>query len=101
MSEESVVLVGKKPVMKYITACVAFFNAGSNTVVLRARGRAISRAVDIAELLRRAFVKNLQVKQVRLGTEEVEDPEGRKSYVSTIEIVLTRPSRIQELKVAS
>jgi DNA-binding protein Alba len=92
MGQESVVLVGKKPVMNYITACVTFFNAGSKEVVVKARGRVITKAVNTVELLRRAFIKELQVKKIEIGTEEVTGPENRKSYVSTIEITVTRPS---------
>jgi DNA-binding protein len=56
---DNVVLIGKKPVMNYVTACITFFNSGEKHVVVKARGRAISKAVDSVELLRRAFVKNL------------------------------------------
>jgi DNA-binding protein len=54
-----VVFIGKKPVMNYVTACITFFNRGEEEVVVKARGRAISRAINAVELLRRAFVKNL------------------------------------------
>lgn len=89
---ESTVLVGKKPVMNYVTACLAFFNAGSDLIVLKARGRSITKAVDTVELLRRAFIKQLKVEDIKIGTEEVEGPEGRTSYVSTIEIRIARPA---------
>jgi len=87
---ENVVLIGKKPVMNYVVACITFFNAGEKQVVVKARGRAISRAVDTVELLRRAFVKDLQVKKIDIGTEEMVRVEGRKSNVSTIEITVTK-----------
>ena len=63
---DNIVLIGKKPVMNYVTACITFFNNGEKQVVVKARGRAISRAVDTVELLRRAFVKNLEIKSVVL-----------------------------------
>ncbi len=85
---ENVVLIGRKPVMNYVVACLTFFNAGENEVVVKARGRAISTAVDTIELLRRAFVKGLGIKNIEIGTEEMTREEGQKSNVSTIEITV-------------
>lgn len=87
---ENVVLIGKKPVMNYVVACLTFFNSGAQKVVIKARGRAISRAVDTVELLRRAFVKDLQLKDISIGTEEVTRGEGQKTNVSTIEITVVK-----------
>ena len=90
--EGNVVLIGRKPVMNYVVACLTFFNSGEKQVTLKARGRAISTAVDTVELLRRAFVKDLELPSIRIGTEEVQRvEENRKTNVSTIEINLTRP----------
>ena len=83
---DNVVLIGKKPVMNYVTACITFFNSGEKQVVVKARGRAISRAVDTVELLRRAFIKNLEINSIDINTEELFKIEGQKSNVSTIEI---------------
>jgi len=88
--EENTVFIGKKPVMNYVVACLTFFNAGEKEVTVKARGRAISRAVDTIELLRRAFVKDVCVKNINLGTEEVTREEGRRSNVSTIEITVAK-----------
>jgi DNA-binding protein len=85
------VLIGRKPIMNYVVACLTFFNSGTQKVVIKARGRAISRAVDIVELLRRAFVKDLQLKDIKIGTEEVTRGEGQKTNVSTIEITVAKP----------
>jgi len=87
---ENVVFIGRKPVMNYVIACITFFNTGENEVTVKARGRAISRAVDTIELLRRAFVKDLEVKNIDIGTEEVTREEGRKSNVSTMEITVAK-----------
>lgn len=73
---ENVVLIGRKPVMNYVVACLTFFNAGEKQVVVKARGRAISRAVDSVELLRRGFVKDLEVRNIDVGTEELVRAEG-------------------------
>lgn len=85
---ESVVLIGRKPVMNYVVACLTFFNSGATEVTVKARGRAISTAVDTIELLRRAFVKGLGIKNIKIGTEEMLREDGQKSNVSTIEITV-------------
>ncbi|WP_309492445.1 DNA-binding protein Alba [Candidatus Hecatella orcuttiae] len=90
-AQRNVVLVGRKPVMNYVVACVTFFNQGYNGIVVKARGTAISKAVDTVELLRRAFVKDLVIKNITIGTETVER-EDRKSNVSTMEITLEKPA---------
>ena len=90
LSNDNVVLIGKKPVMNYVTACITFFNSGEKQVIVKARGRAISRAVDTVELLRRAFVKDLEINFIRIDTEELFKVEGEKSNVSTIEIVVAK-----------
>ncbi len=87
---DNVVLIGKKPVMNYVTACITFFNSGEKQVVVKARGRAISRAVDTVELLRRAFVKDLEINCIDINTEELFKIEGQKSNVSTIEITVAK-----------
>ena len=87
---DNVVLIGKKPLMNYVTACITFFNSGEKQVVVKARGRAISRAVDTIELLRRAFVKNLEIESIEISTEELLRIEGQHSNVSTIEITVAK-----------
>lgn len=90
IKNDNVVLIGKKPVMNYVTACITFFNSGEKQVVVKARGRAISRAVDTVELLRRAFVKDLEINCIDINTEELFKMEGQKSNVSTIEIIVAK-----------
>jgi len=87
---ENVVLIGRKPVMNYVLACITFFNSGEKEVTVKARGRAISTAVDTIELLRRAFVKNLEVKSINTGTEEIQQEEGGTRNVSTLEITVAK-----------
>jgi len=91
LTTENIVLVGNKPVMNYVIACLTSFNSGAQKVVVKARGRAISRAVDTVELLRRAFVKDLQLQGISTCTEEVMRDEGQKANVSAIEITVTKP----------
>jgi DNA-binding protein len=90
-TNENIVLIGKKPVMNYVVACLTFFNSGAKKVIVKARGRAISRAVDTVELLRRAFVKDLELQNITISTEEVTRAEGQKANVSSIEIALVKP----------
>ena len=61
-----------------------------NHIIARARGRAISTAVDVAEVTRNRFMKNLTVENIEIGTEELEFLEGRPRNVSTITIVLKK-----------
>ncbi len=89
-SEENVVFVGNKPPMNYVLACVTQLNSGSNEIVLKARGRAISRAVDVAEIVRRRFVPDAQIKDIKIATEEVTNEEGNKINVSSLEIYLSK-----------
>jgi len=85
---DNVVFVGKKPAMSYVLACVTQFNEGNGDVILRARGRAISHAVDVAEIVKNKFVRDTTVKDVNIGTEQVSGEQGEKINVSSIEITL-------------
>ncbi len=85
------VIVGLKPIMNYVVACMTIFNAGNERVRLKARGRNISKAVDVVEMLRRVFLKDLIVEKIDLGTAVHTIPSGREASVSTIEIRLTQP----------
>ncbi|HYU06646.1 MAG TPA: DNA-binding protein Alba [Thermoplasmata archaeon] len=90
MAEAGIVYIGKKPTMNYVLAVVTHFNGGSRDVVVKARGRSISRAVDVAEIVRGRFVPEAHVRDVRIATEKVTSEEGRATSVSSIEIVLSR-----------
>ena len=87
-SDENTVFIGGKPPMNYVLAIVTQFNGGADEVLLKARGRAISRAVDVAEIVRNRFVEEAKVKDIRIGTERVSDARGKSSNVSSIEILL-------------
>jgi DNA-binding protein len=89
-SEENVIYIGNKPPMSYVLAVVTQFNSGSSEVVIKARGRAISRAVDAAEITRNRFVTDAKIKDIKIGTEAITNEEGRTSNVSSIEISLTK-----------
>jgi len=89
-NDENVIYVGQKPPMSYVLAVVTQFNTtGSDEVIIKARGRAISTAVDAAEITRNRFVTDATVKEVKISTESITNEEGRTSNVSSIEICLT------------
>jgi len=88
--EENVIYIGNKPPMSYVLAVVTQFNSGSTEVVIKARGRAISRAVDAAEITRNRFVTDAKIKEIKIGTESITNEEGRTSNVSSIEIALAK-----------
>ena len=88
---ENTVFVGNKPVMNYVLACLTLFQNGATDVSLKARGRAISRAVDAAQILSNRFVPYVSVKKIDIGTELVRRTEsGETSNVSSMEIHLSR-----------
>ncbi|MCE4606615.1 MAG: DNA-binding protein Alba [Desulfurococcales archaeon] len=87
----NVILIGKKPVMNYVLATLTLLsNTDANEVIIKARGRSICKAVDTSEIVRNRFLKNLEVKSVTIGSQQVTNPDGRTSRVSTIEIVLSK-----------
>jgi len=88
--DENTIFVGSKPPMSYVLAVVTQFNtSGSDEISIKARGRAISRAVDTAEIVRNRFVTDATVKDIKISTESMTNEEGRTSNVSSIEIILT------------
>ncbi|HUV81546.1 MAG TPA: DNA-binding protein Alba [archaeon] len=87
MENDDVVYIGNKPVMNYVLAVVTQFNSGADNVVIKARGRAISRAVDVAEVVRNRFMTDLSVKDILISTEKITSERGE-SNVSAIEITL-------------
>ena len=88
---DNIVFVGKKPVMSYVMACLTLFQNGTTDITLKARGRAISKAVDAAQIITKKFVPNVTVKSVELSTEHVKNAEtGATSNVSSMEIRLSK-----------
>jgi len=87
----NIVFVGKKPPMTYITSIITAFTV-HDEVIVKARGRSISSAVDTVEILRRRFMKDIEVKSIKIGTDELRMQDGTLKPVSTIEVILTRGS---------
>jgi DNA-binding protein len=90
MSENNAVLIGKKPVMNYVLACITLFHGGAKEVKVKARGRSISRAIDVVEVVRRRFLPDIKVSHIGIGTDQLSPREEGSSptNVSTIEIAL-------------
>ncbi len=89
-TDENTIFVGSKPPMSYVLAVVTQLNnSDSDEVMIKARGRAISRAVDTAEIVRNRFVTDAKIKDIKINTESLTNEEGRTSNVSSIEICLT------------
>ena len=90
MAEENIVYIGNKPVMNYVLAVVTQANSGNPEIILKARGRAISKAVDVAEIVRNRFITDIKLGAIEISTEEVSNREGSTSNVSAIEIHLNK-----------
>ena len=88
-----VIFVGNKPPMSYVLAIMTSLSSGSpKDVTLKARGQAITTAVDVAEITRNRFIKDLKVSKIAIGTAEMPPREGenKSRMVSTMEITLSK-----------
>jgi DNA-binding protein len=88
-----VIFVGNKPPMSYVLAIITSLSSGTlNEITLKARGQAITTAVDVAEIARNRFVKDLTVSKIAIGTAEMPPREGenKSRMVSTMEITLCK-----------
>ena len=94
MAENSgIVYIGRKPAMSYVLAIITSLSASNaKEITLKARGQAITTAVDVAEITRSRFLKDLKVSKIAIGTEEIPPREGeeRSRMVSTMEITMTK-----------
>ncbi len=87
---ENIVYIGKKPTMNYVLAVVTQFNSGLNEVTIKARGNAISKAVDVREIVVNRFLPSLRDKGIRTSSEELTNEDGSRSKVSSIQITLQK-----------
>lgn len=92
MTDDNSVFIGDKPFMNYVTAVVMQFTTKNTPeVIVKARGKFISRAVDVAEVASKRFLdSNVQVKDIQISSEEFTNKEGREVRVSNIEITLAK-----------
>ena len=87
-----VIFIGNKPPMSYVLAIITAFSSNQKEVTLKARGQAITTTVDVAEITRNRFLKDLKVTKIAIGTAEMPPREGesKSRMVSTIEITLNK-----------
>ena len=92
MNEDNSIFIGEKPFMNYVTGVVIQFTTqGATEVIVKARGKFISRAVDVVEVVRNRFMQGqVSVKDIIIGSEEFQNKEGKDVRVSTIDIVLVK-----------
>jgi len=85
------VFIGQKPTMTYVFQVVSQLNSGAGPVVVKARGNAIGKAVDVVEVVRRRFLQGeVSVGTILIDTERLVNREGRDANVSSIAIPLSR-----------
>jgi len=89
VGSETIVVAGK-PTLRYVTACLTLFNQGRGKVLLRARGKSIMNCVATVELLRRSFVKGLEIEGISIGSDERTMEDGKKRYISYSEILVNK-----------
>ena len=89
-NQESVIFIGRKSTISYVLVAVTILNK-NDTCNIQARGRQISKAVDVAEIVRNRFLPEVRVKEIKIGTEELPTADGRTANTSTIEIILEKP----------
>jgi len=90
--DQNSVFIGTKPFMNYVTGVVMQFTVkGEREVIIKARGKFISRAVDVAEVATKRFLEStVSVKDIKISSEEFTNKEGRNVRVSAIEITLAK-----------
>jgi len=97
MANDNTVFIGSKPPMNYVLAVITQFQNGAEEVCVKARGKAISKAVDVAEIVKNRFMENnLEIGPIEIGTQQLDGKEGGKLNVSTIS--LTLKSKGKEIK---
>jgi len=91
-NEDNSIFIGGKPFMNYVTSVVIQFTTKDATeVIIKARGKFISRAVDVAEVALNRFLKDqIEVKDIKINSEGFKNNEGRDIRVSTIDITLKK-----------
>jgi len=90
MKPANVIYIERKPVMSYCLAIMTALEGDNKEVSLMARGRTISKAVDVAEVIRNQFMKDLSIKDITIGTETIETEDGTPRNISNIAIALKK-----------
>ena len=87
---EKLMYIGKKPSMNYVLAINSRMLEGLDEITVKARGKTISKAVDVAEIVTNRFITDANDNQVKISTEEIIKEDGTSTNVSTIEILITK-----------
>jgi len=93
MAEDNVIYIGKKPTMNYVLAVVTQFSMDEGkhaAVVIKARGMSMNQAIDVAEIVKSRFVTDTEYDDIKIGTENLQNKEGKNKNVSFIEITLKK-----------
>jgi DNA-binding protein len=88
--ENNTIFIGKKGTMSYVLAVITQFNQGAENVIIKARGKTISKAVDVAEIVKNKFVNTLKINKIDISTEEISTENNTPMKVSAIEIDLSK-----------
>lgn len=90
--KDNIIFVGSKPFMNYVTGVVMQFTTqNAAEVIVKARGKFISRAVDVSEIISKRFLENqVKIDDIKIDSEEFENKEGKHVRVSTIEITIIK-----------
>ena len=88
--EGNTIYIGKKGTMSYVLAVITQFNQGTDTVTIKARGKTISKAVDVAEIVKNKFVNTVKVADIVISTEEITTENNTPMKVSAVEIKLIK-----------
>lgn len=92
MLKDNSIFIGGKPFMNYVTGVVMQFTTkGADEVIVKARGKFISRAVDVSEVATKRFLMGqIEVKDIKIDSEGFQNKEGKDVRVSIIEITLIK-----------
>ena len=85
MERSNTVFIGRKPVLNYVLACMTLFKSGHEEIIVKARGRSISRAVDVVEVLKNRFMLNAEVVDIQIDTEQIQSEENAEQVGSDFE----------------
>ncbi|OPX60604.1 MAG: DNA/RNA-binding protein Alba [Methanomassiliicoccales archaeon PtaB.Bin134] len=91
LNESNIVYIGQKPIMNYVLAVVKRFGAGNTDLIIQARGKSISKAVDVALISVDRSGGELALGDINIHTEVLPGLDGSPQNVSSIRIGMRRP----------
>jgi DNA-binding protein len=91
--EETIIIGSSKPILNYVTACITNFNKGLGSVKVRARGRAINKAVEVVQMVKNRFMSDIHILNIHIDGDNIVGKDGRRLHLPVLEIVLARHSQ--------